>query len=97
MIIDILLYLLGGLIGGLASILKLLPSNIPVEYIDGLEYFIAKLAYISGFINVPDLLSAIGWLLTFTSWWYFGKLLMWILNLMPFYHGKKIRLPFNDN
>lgn len=89
MITDVILYVLGSFVALVGNAFSLIQFAIPQQFVDAVGYFVSKLAYISGFINVPDILAAIGWLLTFITYWYIVKLILWVFSLIPWF-GKSI-------
>lgn len=89
MITDIILYVVGSFVALIAEAFKLINFAIPSQFVDASNYFISKLSYLSGFINVSDILSAVGWFLTFTTYWYSIKLVLWVFSLIPWF-GKNI-------
>lgn len=87
MLFDIIILIGSTLIFAFASIFRALNLVIPDTFTDAVEYFVAKLSLISGIVNVDDILTAIGFFLTFTTAWYTIKLVLWTFQFIPFIGG----------
>lgn len=89
MLIDIILYLVGSFVALIQGALGLISITIPDQFINSIYFFTAKLSYLEGFLNIPDILSATGWFLTFTTYWYSVKVILWVFGLVPWF-GKSV-------
>lgn len=89
MITDLILYIIGSFVGLISSAFSLVNFAIPSGFVDASQYFVSKLSYLAGFINIADILSAVGWFLTFTTYWYSIKLVLWVFSLIPWF-GKSV-------
>lgn len=89
MLIDIILYVVGSFVGLVSSAFALVTVTIPGEFTESVAYFVAHLNRLSGIVNFPDIFEAMAWFLTFTTYWYVIKLVLWVFALTPWF-GKKM-------
>jgi len=85
MITDIILYIIGSFVGLISGAFKLINFAIPSQFVESSAYFILKLSYLTGFLNIGDILVAVAWFLTFTTYWYMIKLVLWVFSLIPWF------------
>lgn len=83
MIVDILIAVVASFIWVIATLFSAFNVAVPAQFTDAVEYFLSKLSYISGIVNVPDILTALGWFLTLTTLFYTIKLILWVIHFIP--------------
>lgn len=90
MILDILLMVFSTFLQAVEGLFRLIAVPIPDQFESSVVYFIAKLAYVQSFINVPDILEAIGWFMITTTAYLLFRTIIWALRLIPWF-GKNIK------
>lgn len=84
MILDVFFLAIGSLVNLVVSVLTPISFLVPSQAITALNYFANFLAPMQGFINFVDIFSALGWLMTFYTFWYTFKVMLWGFALIPF-------------
>jgi len=82
MIISLLLYIAGFLLGTLATITSLLTGNfqMPVAFTNGLTYFFTNINTFDFMLNTSELLLALKWFIAFDIIYFGTKLIFKIYN-----------------
>lgn len=83
MIVDIFIAIVASFIWVVSTIMSSFEFVVPDKFQDSMSYFFSKLSYLSGIINVPDILSAFGWFLSLTTAWFTIKLILWVIHFIP--------------
>lgn len=85
MITDIFLFVIGGIIYALSSILGAITWTIPSQIADAISWAFSQLHYLDIFFPVDTLMQAIGFYITFLALYYGIKITMWTYHLIR--HG----------
>lgn len=78
------------------SLLNVIPFFLPVAAVTAIENAIAGLAYFYGVFPVAEVVGAISFFIGFLIIWYFWRVVLFILGLIPFlnigtkHHNEKI-------
>lgn len=65
---------------------------IPTQFISSINYYLSNLDYLNGIINIPDLMLALGSLLSFEIVYFTVKILIFAYSLIPVI-GKNSKIP----
>lgn len=93
MIVDILILIIGTFLSIVITLLSVINYSIPPQFENALLYYLSPLQYLSGYIDIQTIFSAIGVVSSFLGFYYTVKFSLWLYSIIPFV-GKQIDLPF---
>lgn len=88
MIVDAFLFFLSAWIFLLGTALQAISLLIPPQFTDTIVYFLGRLNYLNGFINIPDIMTAFGWFLFFLTSYATMKLILKTIEWLPWIGSK---------
>lgn len=92
MIISAILYIVGAFVTLVSSAFSAISYAIPGNFQTAIHYFFGYLGYLRGVLPIDNILTAMGSFITFLTYWYAIKLILWIYSLVPWI-GKTTTLP----
>jgi len=89
MITDVILLLIGGIIYLISGFFAAISWAIPTQVIDAIEFFFAQINDVNIFLPLDTVMQALGAYLTFITFWYSVKIIIWTYHLIR--HGKETK------
>jgi hypothetical protein len=88
MITSVFYFIIGSFLALLSGLLGAISFIIPAQFQAGIFYITSYFNILSGVINLPELIGAMIFFLTFLQAWFGFLGLLWVFGKMPFI-GKK--------